>query len=70
MRVGEVKCPVLLIMGSKDRDFPSPAEEARVQGHRLNAQVMMVEGAGHYPHAELPDLVGPAILNFLQACAW
>ena len=26
----------------------------------------MVPGAGHYPHAEMPDVVGPMILSFVQ----
>ncbi len=24
----------------------------------------MVPGAGHYPHAEMPDVAGPIILSF------
>ena len=27
----------------------------------------MVDGAGHYPHAEMPELTGPPIIEFLQA---
>ena len=29
----------------------------------------MVEGAGHYPHAEMPEATAPAILAFLAAKA-
>ena len=25
----------------------------------------MIDGAGHYPHAEMPDATAPAILDFL-----
>jgi pimeloyl-ACP methyl ester carboxylesterase len=25
----------------------------------------MVEGAGHYPHAERPDVVSPRVIGFL-----
>jgi pimeloyl-ACP methyl ester carboxylesterase len=27
---------------------------------------MIVEDAGHYPHAELPELVAPRILSFIK----
>jgi hypothetical protein len=27
----------------------------------------MIEGAGHYPHAELPEVAGPIIVSFLQS---
>jgi pimeloyl-ACP methyl ester carboxylesterase len=32
----------------------------------VNKQVEMIEGAGHYPHAEKPELVLAALLPFLQ----
>jgi len=67
-RIPEVKCPVFFIMGSKDPDFAAPAVEAETQSKRFaNARpVLMVEGAGHYPHAEFPDVVGPAITGFFR----
>ncbi len=36
---------------------------------RTNGQVSMVAGAGHYPHAEMPQSVGPAIVDFLASLA-
>jgi pimeloyl-ACP methyl ester carboxylesterase len=67
-RLGRVTAPALVIMGSKDRDFPSPEAEARLIASRLGrpAQVEMIEGVGHYPHAEAPDITGPIIVNFLS----
>ncbi|MBI3943830.1 MAG: alpha/beta fold hydrolase [Chloroflexi bacterium] len=35
-------------------------------GNSLQATVQMVPGAGHYPHAEMPEVTGPRILAFLQ----
>jgi pimeloyl-ACP methyl ester carboxylesterase len=64
-RIDAVKCPVLIVMGTKDPDFSDPAEEANVQGARLKAKVVMVKGAGHYPHAEMPEVAGPEIVKFL-----
>ncbi len=70
-RLGRVTAPALVVMGSKDRDFPNPEAEARHIATRLGrpAQVEMIAGAGHYPHAEMPTLVGPMIVNFLNE-AW
>lgn len=68
-RLGKVSAPTLVIMGTKDPDFPRPEAEARWLSERLGGKVLMVEGAGHYPHAELPDQVGPAIVTFLAGVA-
>lgn len=64
-RIAAVKAPVLVIMGSKDPDFSDPAVEANLVATRLHGELIMVDGAGHYPHAEMPDKVGPAIIKFL-----
>jgi len=68
-RLGEVVAPTLVVMGSADPDFPDPADEARHTADALRGaarvQVEMVAGAGHYPHAESPAVVGPAVLAFL-----
>jgi pimeloyl-ACP methyl ester carboxylesterase len=66
-RLGEVQAPVLVLMGSKDPDFPDPAAEARLVAERLNGRAALVEGAGHYPHAEMPEKAAPLILDFLRA---
>lgn len=62
-----VKAPTLVVMGTKDPDFPDPAAEATWIADKLKAAKIMVEGAGHYPHAEVPEVVGPQIVGFLQA---
>ena len=43
-----------------------PAAEAAFVADRLGGRVVMVPGAGHYPHAEYPEIVNPAILDFLR----
>ena len=63
-RLGEVHTPTLVVMGEQDPDFPDPAAEARWIGERLDGEVVMVPEAGHYPHAQRPDLVGPAVVAF------
>lgn len=66
-RLGEVTAPTLVVMGSADPDFPDPRAEAELVAERLAGEVLMVEGAGHYPQAELPEVVAPAIVSFVAA---
>jgi len=65
-RLGEVKAPVLVVMGTKDPDFADPRVEAETVAGFLNGRVTMVEGAGHYPHVEQPDAVANAIRAFAE----
>lgn len=65
-RLGEVRAPTLVVMGSRDPDFPDPAAEARRVADRLAGRAVIVPGAGHYPQAEYPEIVTPAILEFLR----
>ncbi len=64
-RLGEIAAPTLIVMGDHDPDFGDPRAEAAFIAGRLGAAVVMVPGAGHYPHAEYPEIVTPAILGFL-----
>jgi pimeloyl-ACP methyl ester carboxylesterase len=70
-RLREIRAPSLVVMGSKDPDFASyeggPQGEALIVANRVNGSVLLVEDAGHYPHAEMPRKVTPAILDFLSA---
>ena len=65
-RLGEVHAPTLVVMGEKDPDFPDPAIEARWIADRLKGEVLMVPGAGHYPQAEFPEVVSPAVVKFVR----
>jgi pimeloyl-ACP methyl ester carboxylesterase len=64
-RLGDVRAPTLVVMGTLDPDFPDPAAEAQHVADRLGGDVLLVEGAGHYPHADDPEAVNPALLSFL-----
>lgn len=63
-RLGDVHTSTLVVMGEQDPDFPDPATEARWIAETLDAEMVMVPEAGHYPHAQRPDLVGPAVVAF------
>ncbi|UBV44537.1 alpha/beta hydrolase (plasmid) [Deinococcus taeanensis] len=58
--------PTLIVMGTKDPDFRDPTAEAQWLASRTRGEVMIVEGAGHYPHTEMPEQVAPRLLNFLK----
>jgi hypothetical protein len=54
-------------MGSQDPDFKNPEAEAKWVAEHLKAEYRMIETAGHYPHAEMPDVTGPLMLKFIQS---
>jgi pimeloyl-ACP methyl ester carboxylesterase len=66
-RLPRVTAPVKVLMGSKDRDFKDQESEAKLVANSLRGTYRMIEGAGHYPHAEMPDIAGPIILSTLKA---
>jgi pimeloyl-ACP methyl ester carboxylesterase len=68
-KIPDVSARVLIVMGSKDPDFADPAKEAELIAARLHGDVLMVDGAGHYPHAEMPDETARPIIAFLRAGA-
>ena len=65
-RLPQVKAPALVIMGTRDPDFKQPAKEAQLVATALHAPVQMIQGAGHYPHAEMPEQVAPLLISFFQ----
>lgn len=63
-RLAEVSAPALVVMGEADPDFKDPAAEAAWITERLNAEQLLVSGAGHYPQVERPEIVSPALVDF------
>ncbi len=64
-----VTVPALVIMGTLDPDFADPRAEGDAIVAAMPAgvgTVAMVDGAGHYPHAQSPDAVAALILPFLK----
>jgi pimeloyl-ACP methyl ester carboxylesterase len=64
-----ITCPALVIMGSQDPDFASPQAEGDAIAAAIPAglgTVAMVDGAGHYPHAQSPDEVAALVIPFLK----
>ncbi len=65
-RLDQVKVPALVIMGTKDPDWPDPVAEAKFMAEKLSAQLVLIDDAGHYPQTEMPEKTNPAILEFLN----
>jgi pimeloyl-ACP methyl ester carboxylesterase len=68
-QLANVTVPALVIMGTLDPDFADP----RAEGDAIVAAmpsglgtVAMVDGAGHYPHAQSPDQVAALVIGFLK----
>ncbi|MCC9076460.1 alpha/beta hydrolase [Litorilinea aerophila] len=64
-RIPRVQAPGLVLMGTRDPDFSDPGVEARWVADALGFRCHLVEGAGHYPHAEMPGIAGELIRGFL-----
>jgi pimeloyl-ACP methyl ester carboxylesterase len=63
-----VQCPALVVMGSADPDFPDPAAEGEAVVAALRpglGTLRILEGAGHYIHAERPDELAALMVSFL-----
>lgn len=69
--LGRSTTPALVVMGAKDKDFPDPRAEADTIAaeHGGRTDIAMIEGAGHYPHAQFPDETLAAVLPFLREVA-
>ncbi|GIJ07561.1 hydrolase [Micromonospora andamanensis] len=67
-RAPQVRQPVLVLMGTKDPDFPDPGAEARAARRLFPvAEARMITEAGHYPHADRPEATASELVNFLAA---
>jgi pimeloyl-ACP methyl ester carboxylesterase len=65
-RLAHVRVPALVLFGTRDPDFPDPEAEAGWIAGQVGGETRMVEGAGHYPHAEMPAEALSIILPFLR----
>ena len=58
-----IACPTLLVYGAESW-ASNPAEDGRIK-HFSNAEVLSVEGAGHWVHHDKPDVFMDAVRRFL-----
>jgi pimeloyl-ACP methyl ester carboxylesterase len=59
--------PALTVFGSLDDHFDDPEQVARETASKIGGQYVMIEGAGHYPHVEQPEVVAEAIGAFVAS---
>ena len=71
-QLANVRCPVLVIEGTLDPDWADP----RAEGEKIIAdlprglgELAVLEGVGHYPHAQTPDQLLALALPFLTRTA-
>lgn len=65
-RIARLDVPTLVVFGTADDHFPDPLAQARSTASELRGELLLVDGAGHYPHVEQPDIVAGAIRSFLD----
>ncbi|MEV0150966.1 MULTISPECIES: alpha/beta hydrolase [unclassified Nonomuraea] len=68
-QLATLRVPALVLMGTLDPDWADPEAEAEgvVAGMPAGlGTVVMVEGAGHYPHTQFPEEVAQVMLPFLK----
>ena len=68
-RMAVITQPTLVVMGSRDPDYASPAAEATWMSETLRGEHCIITDSGHYPHADAPAEVMNAILPFLEKVA-
>jgi pimeloyl-ACP methyl ester carboxylesterase len=66
-RLARVTQPVLVVMGSKDPDFKNPQAEAKRVAEAVRGDWTLIENAGHYPHAEMPEITAPLMTSFMDS---
>lgn len=64
-RLAELHVPVLAFVGRRDPDFPDPAAEAAWLESTLGGRVELLDDVAHYPQHQAPEVVVPAVLQFL-----
>lgn len=68
-RLPELHLPVLAFVGRRDPDFRDPQAEGAWIERELGARVELLDDVAHYPHHQAPDVVVPAVLDFLAGLA-
>lgn len=66
-RLGEIKCPALVIHGTKDTAIPMDSAKAMAQGLSGCKGVVEIEGAAHAANLTHPQPVNAALIPFLRS---
>lgn len=66
-RLARLGVPTLTIFGTADDHFADPVTTAAETAAELGGECVLVDGAGHYPHAEDPAAVSRAVIDFIRS---
>jgi pimeloyl-ACP methyl ester carboxylesterase len=63
-----INCPLLILWGEADPWTPVKGAEAfrQLQAQGKDIEIITIPNGGHCPHDEYPEVVNPAILNWLK----
>ncbi len=64
-RIAQVTHPTLILWGTAD-DVLGTADAIRFEQAISNSQLRWIEGAGHVPHFDQPQMVANHLLSFVQ----
>lgn len=67
-RLPGVRVPALVVQGTEDEYGTARQVEAVERGSGGPVETLWVPGCGHSPHRERPDLVLPAMADFVRRC--
>lgn len=65
-RIPEVNVPVKVLIGSQDPDYKDQQAELDKLVAMFRADGSMIDGAGHYPHVEFPEVTNQLVLEYLR----
>ena len=65
-RLGEIRCPTLIICGTADVLTP-PKYSIYLRDHIPEAELVLVDGAGHMVMLEKPEVVARAVAEFVAS---
>ncbi len=64
-KLGKLSMPVMLLWGRQDRTLPL-AQSEPILKYVPRLEFHIIEGAGHIPNCEKPEIVHPLLLEFLD----
>ena len=68
-RLGEIKCPAIIIHGTNDNAISAERAEALRRGLKKSENIVWVEGAAHAANLTHPHIVNPPLRAFLERVA-
>lgn len=63
--LSSITCPLLAIQGYDD-EYGTMAQMDAIAAHVTQAKIFRMEGCGHSPHRDAPDLLNDRITTFIQ----